>query len=688
MRLLKLVVILLMAAAAFAQTHPAPVTPPQTTAAPTPKPAPIPGFDIKAMDRNVDPCADFHSFACGGWMATNPIPPDKSRWGRFDELQERNLAILRDILEQVSPNDPKRSDLERKIGDYYASCMDEQAVEAAGAKPLQPELQRIAAIRSRADLIHTVAHLHSIGVPALFAFYPRPDFHQAGMVIATVDQGGLSLPDRDYYLKEDPKSGETRDKYTAHVQKVFELLGDSPQMASLQAKTVLAIETSLAKVSMDRVSRRNPRNLDNKMTVQELLEQAPGMHFTRYFTAVPVPKFETLNVGNPEFVKGLNAMLDSVPLGDWKTYLRWKVARALTPVLPSAFVNEGFNFWNKHLGGAQELEARWKRCTKMTDTHLGEMLGQPYVDRTFGVEGKQRTLKMVHAIEKAMGDDIKSLTWMTEPTKKEALAKLATVANNIGYPDKWRDYSKLQIVRGQAAGNFVRSNAFETARQLNKIGKPVDRKEWSMTPPTVNAYYRPPMNDMNFPAGILQPPFFDKNMDDAVNFGGIGMVVGHELTHGFDDQGRKYDKAGNLHDWWTTEDAREFEKRTQCLVDEYSQFVAVDDVRLNGKLTLGENTADLGGLLLSYMALQDTLAGKQQAKVDGFTPEQRFFLGYGQIWCQNVRPEESRLRAFTDPHSPGKYRVNGVVQNMPEFWKAFGCKPGQPMVRENACRVW
>jgi putative endopeptidase len=523
----------------------------------------------------------------------------------------------------------------------------------------------------------------------LFGFFPMADMHDATMTIANVDQGGLSLPDRDYYLKTDPKTMETREKYLAHVQKMFELLGEKPETAAAEAKTVLSVETELAKAAMDRTERRDPNKRDHKMSVAELQALAPNFEFTRYFAAVAAPKFEILNVGNPEYFKSINAVLNTIPVADWQAYLRWHLLRSSASMLPRPFVEEEFNFWRHYLAGQKEMEPRWKRCVASTDMLLGEALGQIYVDRTFGVGGKQRTLKMVEAIEKAMGDDIRTLPWMTDTTKQAAQGKLAKIANNIGYPDKWRDYSTVKVVRGDAVGNLRRAASFETQRQINKIGKPVDRKEWGMTPPTVNAYYRPSNNDINFPAGILQPPFFDSKIDDAVNFGAIGSVIGHELTHGFDDQGAKFDPVGNLSNWWSPQDLAEFQKRSDCIADEYSSFVAVADVHLNGRLTLGENSADNGGVRLSYMALQDRLkTNPQTSLIDGFTPEQRFFLGYAQVWCQNVTPESSRMLAKTDPHSPGQYRVNGVVVNMPEFQKAFGCKAGQPMVSANACRTW
>ena len=683
MRLWRLLpLILLIAIAALAQ---APSANTAKASPPTPR---VPSFDLNAMDRSIDPCDNFYKYACGGWMAKNPIPPDQAIWGRFNELAERNRDILHDILEKDSRPDPKRNAIQQKIGDYYASCMDEAKVDALGDKPIQPELQSIAAIKDKRGLVNAVAHLHSSGVRSMFGFFASSDLHNASMVIAQIDQGGLGLPDRDYYVSDEAKMQETREKYVAHMQKMFELAGDKPEAAAAEAKQVMEIETALAKASMDRVARRNPDNRDHKMTTEQLAQLTPNFDFKAYFAGVVAPAFSSLNVGNPDFFKQLNGMLESVPLDNWKTYLRWHVLREAAPLMSKPFVDENFDFYLKFIGGQKEQQARWKRCVRLTDAQLGEALGQPYVDETFGVEGKQRTLKMVEEIEKEMGVELKQLAWMTPTTQEAAAKKLAMVQNKIGYPDKWRDYTRLKIVRGDFFGNADRADNFEFMRQINKIGKPLDKTEWGMTPPTVNAYYNPSQNNINFPAGILQPPFYDNNLDDAVNFGGIGAVIGHELTHGFDDSGSRYDGEGNLRDWWTPEDNAEFKKRTGCLADEYSSFVAVGDTHVNGRLTLGENTADNGGVKLAYMAMEDENAGKSVPPIDGFTPEQRFFIAFGQIWCQNVTPEASLLRAKTDPHSPGQYRVNGVVQNSAEFEKAFSCHAGQPMVRENACRVW
>lgn len=647
-------------------------------------------FDLSAMDKTANPCEDFYEYACGTWRKNNPIPPDQARWGRFNELAEYNRQILHQILEKASADNPKRSPVMQKIGDMYQSCMDESAVNQKGFDPLKPELDRIAAISNKDQLIDTMAYLHSQGVNVLFGFGAQPDLHDASMEIAGVSQGGLGLPDRDYYLNQDAKSQETRQKYLEHLANTFVLLGDEHETAKKEAQTVMDIESKLADAAFERVKMRDPKNRDHKMTVSELESLAPNFNFQKFFVASGAPNFSEVNVVPPDFFQKVNPLLDSVSVDDWKTYLRWHATRSAAPLLSDAFVKEDFSFYGQYLSGAKELQPRWKRCTQLTDRLLGEALGQPYVDETFGKQGKARMLQMVNALESALGEDIKELDWMTPDTKKQAEVKLKAITNKIGYPDKWRDYSTVKIVRGDLLGNADRARAFEVHRNWNKIGKPLDKKEWGMTPPTVNAYYSPPENDINFPAGILQPPFFDQSEDDAVNFGGIGVVIGHELTHGFDDQGSKFDAQGNLKNWWTDTDKTEFEKRTGCIADEYSKFVAVDDVHLNGRLTLGENTADNGGIHIALMALRKQLAKDKQAArtIKGFTPEQRFFLGFAQIWCENRTPESARLLAKTDPHSPGQYRVQGPLQNNADFAKAFHCKPGQKMVSENACHVW
>lgn len=646
------------------------------------------GFDVAALDRSVQPCDDFYRHACGGWMKANPIPAEESRWGRFNELIERNRAVQREILEAAARPDPQRGAIDTLIGDAWAACMDEATAEKLGAQPLKPELEAIAALQSKDGLPELVARLQRAGARPLFNFGAAQDFKDATMNMAAVDQGGLGLPDRDQYLKDDARSVELRQKYQKHVANTFALLGETPEQAAASAAAVMEVETGLARVSMERVKRRDPQNRYNKRTREELQRLVPSFAFARFFEAAGAPPFEGVNVSSLPFFEGLEAQLQAQDLGRLRTYLRWQVARAAAPLLSKAFVEESFDFYGRTLTGAKEQRPRWKRCVEVVDGDLGEALGQRYVERTFGADGKARMNALVAGVEKALGADIRTLPWMTDATRQKALEKLQAISNNVGYPDTWRDYSKVAIRRDDLLGNSRRANEFEWARDVRKIGQKADRKEWGMSPPTVNAYYSPLNNSINFPAGILQPPFFDREADEALNYGGIGAVIGHELTHGFDDSGRKFAGDGNMTDWWTAADGAEFERRAQCVADQYAGYTAVDEVKLNGKLTLGENVADNGGVRVAYGAFLDTLAGRQAEPQDGFTPQQRFFLGYAQIWCQNMTPEAARLRAQTDPHSPGQWRVNGVVSNMPEFAQAFSCKPGQPMVRENACRVW
>jgi putative endopeptidase len=650
-----------------------------------------PSHRLDTIDKSADPCTDFYQYACGNWLKTAQIPSDQSRWGTFTELSERNMAINRSILEKASVDHPGRDATDQKIGDYYGSCIDEKTANDKGLAPLQPELDRIARVKDKAALIDAIARVQLLGPNPLFNFGSAPDLHHADQMIAFIDQGGLSLPDRDYYLKDDAKMAEARERLLDYVAQVFTLTGRTGAQANDAAQTVLRLETALAKAAMDRTSRRDPKNRDHKMKREEAVLLAPEFFLERFFAAAGTPAFAELNVVNPDFFKQVNGVLESEPLPAWKTYLSWHLLDAAAPWLARPFVDANFKM-QQALTGQAEIKPRWKRCVASTDKALGEALGQRYVEQTFGAEGKQRMLRMVDALEKSLEEDIRSLPWMTEETKKQAKLKLDGIRNKIGYPDLWRDYSRLQIVRGDLMGNFLRANEFEARRQIAKIGQPLDRKEWNMTPPTVNAYYSQPRNEIVFPAGILQPPFFDKQMDDAVNFGGIGVVIGHELTHGFDDQGRKFDAQGNLRDWWTAEDGKEFERRASCIANEYSNFVAVDDLKLNGKLTLGENTADNGGARIALMALKRVIAEDPSHKagqtIEGYTPEQRFFLGFGRVWCEKRRPPYSRMLVSVDPHSPGQYRVDGVMQNMPEFEKAWSCKAGQPMVSANACRVW
>lgn len=641
-------------------------------------------FDPSAIDRSVNPCENFYRYACGAWLNHNPVPADQPRWGRFDELQERNNQELHKILEAAAAADPKRSTVERESGDYYAACMDEAGIEKRGLAPVRPTLDRIAALPNKLAITAELVRLNRIGVRPFFVFDSEPDAKDASRVIAGVDQGGLSLPDRDYYLKTDPKSVELRKKFVAYVGRMFELLGDPTTAAAAKAQTVMRLETALAQGSLDLVSRRDPNKVYHKYTVAELVSLDPGIDWPNYFAGMGLPGLATLDVSIPPFMRTVESVMVQNGLDDLKTYLSWNVLRRSASLLPAAFVNENFNFYGKTLSGAKELRVRWKRCVGYVDGQLGDAVGQKFVDLTFGVEGKQRTLAMVTAIEKEMERDIQSLDWMTPATRQQALIKLHGIANKIGFPDKWKDYSAVKIARDDALGNFFRLSEWRINYELAKVGKPVDKTEWHMSPPTVNAYYDPQMNDINFPAGILQPPFYSNQSEEAFNFGAIGAVIGHELTHGFDDEGRQFDAKGNLRDWWSAEDAKNFEQRAECFVKQYSAMTAIDEVKVNGKLTLGENTADNGGIRLALMALLT----RPQKTIDGLTPQQRFFLGFGQIWCENSSPEAERLQALTDQHAPSAARVNGVLSNLPEFQKAFACQPNQPMVRAPACRVW
>jgi putative endopeptidase len=649
-------------------------------------PAAQPVLNVGSMDPSVDPCSDFFTYSCGGWIRQNPIPPDQTSWSVYGKLQDENRQVLRGILERAAQPSPDRTPVEQKIGDDYAACMDEKAVDAAGLRPLEDQLARIAAMKNKQDMVAILAAM--VDDNMLFDFGSQQDFSDSNQVIAATDQGGLGLPDRDYYLKDDAKSADLRKAYAAHVEKVFELLGDKPEVAAAESQVVMHLETELAKGSMTRVDRRDPQKLNHKLTAEQLQALSPAFAWETYFTRVGLPSLRTLNVASPDFVRTMNAELEKESLADWKTYLRWHLVHANAAFLSAPFVNANFDFYGKTLAGARELRPRWKRCVSYVDNDLGEALGQAYVQQYFSPDAKRQALQMVEEIEAAMQRDIQSLTWMGDLTKQHALEKLHAVANKIGYPDKWRDYSALKIDRNDELGNALRARTFEFNRELAKIGKPLDRGEWDMTPPTVNAYYSDNMNDVNFPAGVLQPPLFDPRSDAAPNYGDTAATIGHELTHGFDDEGRKFDAQGNLKDWWTDEDAKQFDERASCIVDQYAQYVVVDDIRINSKLTLGEDVADLGGLILAYMAWKDHIKGQKLEPIEGFTPDERFFIGYAQSWCGETRPETLRMRATVDPHSPEKYRTNGVVSNMPEFQEAFHCKTDAPMVRENRCRVW
>lgn len=650
-----------------------------------------PSLDPAAMDRTADPCEDFYQFACGGWIRNNPIPPDQSSWSTYGKMQDDNRVLLRGLLEGLSRGGAARTPNQQKIGDYYGACMAEAELDRRGAEPLAPQLAAIAAIRTVSDLASVVGDSHRnllVLNPMLFGLRAEQDVRNSSETIASVDQGGLGLPDRDYYLNGDASSVALRAQYVAHVSGILELLGDTPEAATEGAQAILRLETALARGHMSRVDRRDPENTYHRMPRARLAALAPSWPWDRYFQQLGIASIADLNVASPGYFEVLERQLTTVPLSDWKTYLRWHTARLAAQYLGTPFVNADFDFFSRALMGAQELQPRWKRCVNRVDRQLGEALGEVYVGKYFSADTRARTLRMVGQIESAMADDINGLDWMSSATKKQALEKLNAVTNKIGHPERWRDYSTVTIVPDDYFGNAMNAMAFEVRRQLGKIGKPLVRGEWYLSPPTVNANYDPQMNEINFPAGVLQPPAFDPKLDDAPNYGNTGATIGHELTHGFDDEGRRFDARGNLRDWWTAADAVEFERRSSCLVDQYSAFVAVDDVKVNGRLTLGENVADLGGLILAYRAWAEETAGKDPESRDGLTPVQRLFVGYAQSWCGSTRPEAQRMRAITDPHAPGKYRTNGVVSNMREFSRAFSCKAGQPMVKEPACKVW
>ncbi|KQW46404.1 MULTISPECIES: M13 family metallopeptidase [unclassified Roseateles] len=652
-----------------------------------------PSLDVTAMDRSADPCDDLYRYACGAWTKTNPIPADQSRWSVYAKMANENQRYLWGVLNKLGDASPERTPAQTKLGDYFATCMDEGAVQAAGLKPLQPLLDRIAALGHKRDLPALLAELQLAagGERFFFDFSAGQDFADATRQIAFATAGGLGLPDRDYYLKRDAKTLKIRAAYEAHVARMFELLGEPPAAARAAARSVLATETVLARASLSKVDKRDPYKTFHVVDAAGLKALTPGFDWPSYQAALgTTPWHARYNVTEPAFFKAFAARLKAMSLVDLKTYLRWQLASSLSPALDNAFVQANFDFYGQTLTGTPQLKPRWKRCVQLVDLQLGEALGQEFVARNFTPDLKDATVQMTVEIQAAMARSIDSLTWMSAETKARAHAKLKTIVNKVGYPERWRDYTVLAVQRGDFLGNVMRGNAFEHRRQLAKIGQPLDRGEWHMTPQTVNAYYDAQMNDINFPAGVLQPPLYDPRMDEAPNYGNTGGTIGHELTHGFDDEGRQFDAQGNLKSWWTKKDNQAFEKRAACVADQYAQYPVIDDIKINSKLTLGEDLADLGGLVLAWEAWKAHMKGRTLESRDGMTPEQRFFVGFAQWDCADARPEQLRVQAKVDPHSPAKWRINGVVVNMPEFEKAFNCKPGAKLVKPAGqhCKVW
>ena len=655
------------------------------------------------VNPQVDPCSDFYQYACSKFFAANPIPADQAAWGVAGPLIKWNEAIMRQSLEAAAAKKQGRTTAEQKIGDFWTSCMDEPKLEAVSMKTFQPELKRIDDIKQKSQFADEIAHLHStIGgawavednatFAPFFGFTALQDYDDAQKTVGQFDQGGFAMPGRDFYLSDDAKSVEIRKQYLTHVTNMFKLIGESTPQAEASAAIVLQIETDLAKSAMDAIKRRDPKNINNKLTLAQIQKLAPSFEWQRYLTLVHAPAQQTFLVSSPDYFRGLEKALQQHPLAHWKVYLKWWATHQSAPYLTNAFAEEAFSFYSHTLAGTPELSPRWRRCTTSADSMLGDALGQAYVARAFPPESKERVLRIVKAIEAALDQDITNLDWMSPETKKQGSVKLHAILDKIGYPDHWRDYSSVEIKPDTYLENVHHATAFEFNRWIQKIGKPIDRYDWTMTPPTINAYYDPQFNTINFPAGILQPPFFSADADDATNFGAEGAVIGHEITHGFDDQGRKFDAQGNLHDWWTAEDAKKYEVRGKCISDEYTQEIPEAGVKQNGLMTQGEDTADNGGLYLALIALDNSL--KQQGKTletkgdDGLTEIQRFFLSFANNWCEEYRPELIRTVVLTNPHSIAKYRVNNTIANMPEFAKAFGCAKGKPLVHENACRVW
>ena len=680
----------------FAQTSPA-----QSTDKPAPQ---LDHFDPKKVDPSVDPCTDFYQYACNRWIADNPVPGDEVFWGSFGKLQLWNETFVHQtVLDVAAKPAAQRTPVEQKVGDYWSACTNEKQRNANALASLQPQLQRIGSMRDKAEIVDVVADLHR-SIPgaynagnagtnaALFGFGSSPDFHDTTHVIAAFDQGGMALPGREFYVNDDAKSVEIRTKYVNHISRMFELAGEPAAQAKADAETVLQMETAMAKAAMDIVKRRDPKNLDNQMNLEAVQKLTPSFNFSRYLQLLHAPTTATYIVTSPDFFRGAEQLIQTEPLDHWKAYFRWQLLNGSAGSLSEDFANEDFTFFAQTLYGAKEIQPLWRRCIQSEDRDIGEALGQAYVARAFPPESKARVQEMVNALKVALNQELDSMDWMDPQTKKQAHLKLTAQIDKIGYPDHWRDYSALEITPDNHLANVQRAAAFEMNRQLQKIGKKLDRTEWGMTPPTVNAYEDPQTNTINFPAGILQPPFFDPTKDDSVNYAAAGAVIGHETIHGYDDQGRKFDENGNLRDWWTADDAKAYDKRGDCIAEEYTEFVPEAGVQQNGRLTQGENTADNGGIHLALSALNKDLKGKGQSLDtkgdDGLTALQRFFLSYANVWCSNLRPELMRTVLLTNPHPLDKYRVNNVVSNMPEFANAFGCHKGQAMVRDNACRVW
>ena len=634
-------------------------------------------INIANLDTTVKPGDDFFRYANGNWLKNNPIPAEFSIYGSFEELKEDNNKQLHSLMElAVADKNAKPGSINQKIADFYSSGMDSAAIEKTGIKAIQPELDKIDGIKTTPDLIKLVAYFHTSGVNQLFNFGSGQDDKNSEKIIAQLYQGGLGLPDRDYYLSKDDRSKEIRVEYAKHVSKIFELAGINKEQADKDAETVLDIETKLAQASSTRLELRDPIKNYNKTNLEGLKKLAPQFDWELYFTTVGLKTTDEINVGQPKFFTEMSKLTTTIPVDQWKIYFKWHLLHDASPFLTAAFQKEQFAFYSVVLSGIKEMKPLWKRVLNMTSYSLGEAVGQLYVEKYFPPDAKKRMLDLVNNLKDALKSRIEKLTWMGSATKKEALAKLAKMNIKIGYPDKWRDYSKLKVTRDSYYQNIMASSRFEFTRDLNKIGKPVDRNEWGMTPQTVNAYYNPNMNEIVFPAAILQPPFFFPTGDDAVNYGAIGVVIGHEMTHGFDDQGRLYDKEGNIKDWWTKEDAENFKNQTQVLIDQFSAYKMLDSLHVDGKLTIGENIADMGGLTVAYAALQKAMQGKDMnAKIDGFTSDQRFFLAYAQVWRGNTRDKELMRRLREDVHSPKEARVNGQVYNIPAFYKAFNIKP-------------